>query len=85
MWAKQITKVSGEDVDALQLGFYEPVLEVEGLADGWWRGADSLVAVYKGEAECFARPGWRSAVMYSGLDKWGLHGRTVAIGLRIPT
>lgn len=29
---------------------------------------------YTGEAECFAEPGYRTAVIYSGLDKWGLHG-----------
>ncbi|MFB7619597.1 hypothetical protein [Kitasatospora sp. NPDC056181] len=72
--AKQITKVTGEDVDGIQLGRHEPVPEVEGLADGWWRGTDSLVAVYTGEAECFAGPGYRTAVVYSGLDDWGLHG-----------
>ncbi|TYC66592.1 hypothetical protein EH183_42145 [Streptomyces sp. CB01881] len=72
--AKQITKVTGEDVDGIQLGLHEPVPEVEGLADGWWRGTDSLIAVHTGEAECFARPGYRTAVVYSGLDDWGLHG-----------
>ncbi|MGJ5748763.1 hypothetical protein FB563_6316 [Streptomyces puniciscabiei] len=74
MWAQQITKVTGEDIDALQLGLHEPVPEVEALADGWWRGTDSLIAVYTGEAECFAKPEYRTAVIYSGLDKWGLHG-----------
>ncbi|WP_395292872.1 hypothetical protein ACF9IK_04130 [Kitasatospora hibisci] len=74
MWAKRITKVAGADVDALQLGLYEPVSEVAALADGWWRGTDSLIAVYKGEAECFAKPAYRTAVIYSGLDEWGLHG-----------
>ncbi|GAA1081467.1 hypothetical protein GCM10009665_80370 [Kitasatospora nipponensis] len=28
----------------------------------------------QGEAECFAMPGYRTAVIYSSLDKWGLHG-----------
>ncbi|WP_194838723.1 hypothetical protein [Nocardia sp. XZ_19_369] len=32
---------------------FEPVTEVRGLADTWWRGSDSLVAIYTGEAECF--------------------------------
>ncbi|MEY2229020.1 hypothetical protein [Streptomyces sp. BF23-19] len=74
MCAKQITKVTGDDVDALELGSYEPVAEVEGLADTWWRGTDSLIAVYTGQAEFFSRPDCRTAVIYSGLDNWGLHG-----------
>ena len=73
-WAKQITKVTGDEVDALTLDSFEPVWEVRGLADSWWRGADSLVAVYTGEAECLAAPQCRAALIYSGLDKWGLHG-----------
>jgi hypothetical protein len=73
-WAKQITKVVGADVDHLSLDAYEPVPEVRGLADTWWRGADSLVAVYRGEAECLAWPKGRTAFVYSGLDEWGLRG-----------
>lgn len=74
MWAKQITKVTGDDVDALDLGSYEPVPEVEGLADTWWRGTDSLIAIHTGQAEFFSRPDYRTAVIYSGLDRWGLYG-----------
>ncbi len=74
MWAKRITKVGGDDVDALELGSCEPVPEVEGLADQWWRGEDSLIAVHTGQAEFFSRPDCRTAVVYSGLDSWGLHG-----------
>ncbi|MFD6034584.1 hypothetical protein ACFWHF_08615 [Streptomyces griseoincarnatus] len=74
MWAKQITKVTGDDVDRIALDAYEPVPEVMGLADTWWRGADSLVAIYSGEAECFSFPRARTALIYSGLDQWGLHG-----------
>ncbi|WP_348652175.1 hypothetical protein [Streptomyces sp. 71268] len=50
MWAKQITKVTGDDVDRIKLDAYEPVPEVMGLTDTWWRGTDSLVAIYSGEA-----------------------------------
>jgi hypothetical protein len=53
---------------------FEPVAEVRGLADTWWRGPDSLVAVYTGCFTCFG-PGYpREARIYSGLDDWGLHG-----------
>jgi hypothetical protein len=72
-WAKTITKVTGQDVDALQLDAYEAIAEVAGLADTWWRGGDSLVAIYMGEAEYMAAPQCRTAFIYSGLDTWGLH------------
>ncbi|MFH9861934.1 hypothetical protein [Streptomyces sp. NPDC017202] len=72
--AKQITKVTGDDVDGIALDGYEPVREVKGLADTWWRGTDSLVAVYSGEADCLSFPAARTALIYSGLDEWGLGG-----------
>jgi hypothetical protein len=74
MWAKQIIKVTGDEVDGIALDGFEPVREVMGLADTWWRGADSLVAVYTGEAETLSFPQGRTAVIYSGLDEWGLRG-----------
>ena len=54
--ARTITTVTGEAVEALRLDGFEPVLEVAGLADGWWRGADSLVAVYRADAGCTLAP-----------------------------
>ncbi|MEU8651490.1 hypothetical protein [Streptomyces sp. NPDC048737] len=74
MRARQITKVTGGDVDSIALDGYEPVREVKGLADTWWRGTDSLVAVYSGEADCSSFPTARTALIYSGLDEWGLGG-----------
>ncbi|MGW3443900.1 hypothetical protein [Streptomyces sp. NPDC001076] len=74
MWAKQVTRVTGDDIDALDLDTFEPVKEVTGLADTWWRGSDSLVAVYAGEAECLSAPQCRTALLYSGLGEWGLYG-----------
>lgn len=74
LWAKQITRVTGDDVDVLDLDTFEPVKEVAGLADTWWRGSDSLVAVYAGEAECLSAPQCRTALVYSGLGEWGLCG-----------
>ena len=73
-WAKQIVKVNGDDVDGIVLDGYEPVHEVKGLADTWWRGADSLVAIYGGEAKALSLPRGRTALIYSGLDQWGLRG-----------
>ncbi|MFF3918705.1 hypothetical protein ACFYZB_35655 [Streptomyces sp. NPDC001852] len=74
MWAQGITKVVGEDVDRIERDGHEPVGEVRGLADTWWRGADSLVAVCTGEAEALSFPRGRTAVIYSGLDDRGLRG-----------
>ncbi|MEV6109656.1 hypothetical protein AB0M28_33855 [Streptomyces sp. NPDC051940] len=74
LWAQQITKVTGDDVDGIDLDGFEPVREVVGLADTWWRGADTLVAVYSGEAEAMSFPRGRTAYVYSGLDSWGLYG-----------
>ncbi|MGA5820126.1 hypothetical protein ACPC54_19945 [Kitasatospora sp. NPDC094028] len=48
--------------------------EARGLADTWWRGTDSLVAVHTGEAEACSWPAGRTAWIYSGLDAWGLRG-----------
>jgi hypothetical protein len=79
-WAQQITKLRGDAVDTIALDGLEPVAEVTGLADTWWRGADSLVAVYAGEAECFSRPAFRRAYIYAGLDEWGRHGDDVISG-----
>ncbi|MGW4734434.1 hypothetical protein ACWEQC_35630 [Streptomyces shenzhenensis] len=74
MWAKRVTKLVGDDVDVIELNGYEPVREVRGLADTWWRGPDSLVALYAGEAAVMSFPRGRIALVYSGLDEWGLRG-----------
>ncbi|MEV6994483.1 hypothetical protein AB0N87_35790 [Streptomyces sp. NPDC093228] len=73
-WAKQITKLTGDEVEGLALDGFEPVPEVSGVADTWWRGTDSLVAIYRGAAECLHFPKARTALVYSGLDDWGLNG-----------
>jgi hypothetical protein len=61
-------------VHTLGLDRFEAVVEVRGLADTWWRGGDSLVAVYSGESMCMGAPAFRTAWIYSGLDEWGLRG-----------
>ncbi|WP_129839934.1 hypothetical protein [Streptomyces sp. RFCAC02] len=76
MWARGITKLFGDAVDGIDLAGFEPVRETRGVADTWWRGADSLVVLYTGEAELYDHPGSRCALIYSGLDEWGLHGGT---------
>ncbi|WP_069162569.1 hypothetical protein [Nocardia altamirensis] len=72
--AKQINTIRGDEIDELPVSAFEPVTEIRGLADTWWRGPDSLIAIYTGEAECFGAPRLRVARVYAGLDKWGLSG-----------
>ncbi|MFF5313586.1 hypothetical protein [Streptomyces massasporeus] len=73
-WAKTVTKIRGKAVESLDLGGYEPVPEVQGLTDTWWRGQDSLIALYRGEAVGLDAPQCLEAHLYGGLDEWGLHG-----------
>ncbi|MEU4930631.1 hypothetical protein AB0G54_29675 [Streptomyces yokosukanensis] len=73
-WAKTVTRIKGEDVESLDLHGYEPVPEVQGLTDTWWRGKDSLIAVYRGEAVGFDAPQCLESHVYGGLDEWVLHG-----------
>ncbi|WP_405453281.1 hypothetical protein [Streptomyces erythrochromogenes] len=74
-WAKTVTRITGDDaVDRLDLDGYEPVPEVQGLTDNWWRGRGSLIAVYRGEAIALDAPQCLEAHVYDGLDEWGLHG-----------
>ena len=60
-WAKSITKIVGDAVDDLELEGCEPVPEIQGIMDNWWRGTDSLMAVYRGEADCLTAPQCREA------------------------
>ncbi|MFE0723534.1 hypothetical protein ACFW4O_11455 [Streptomyces mutabilis] len=73
-WATTVTRITRKSVDALNLGELEPVPEVQGVTDSWWRGKDSLIAVYRGEAVGLGAPQCLEAHIYGGLDEWGLHG-----------
>ncbi|MDT0422474.1 hypothetical protein [Streptomyces evansiae] len=72
--ATRITRFAGDEVEGVELGDCEPVREVQGLADTWWRGPDRLVAVHRGEADALDFPRGRVVRVYSGLDDWGLYG-----------
>lgn len=73
-WAKTVTRVTGRAVESLDLRGFEPVPEVQGVTDTWWRGEESLIALYRGEAVGLDAPQCLEAHIYSGLDEWGLHG-----------
>jgi len=68
-FAGQITTVRGAAVEDLDLSALEPVPLTAGLADTWWRGPDSLVAVYRGEADSFADPRYLRAHLYEGMPE----------------
>lgn len=70
-WSKQITVLQKDEVDAIAWADYEQVPEVAGLADTWWRGPDSFIALYTGISELFSNSS-RTARIYSGLDEWAL-------------
>ncbi|MFD9409670.1 hypothetical protein ACFWBN_22005 [Streptomyces sp. NPDC059989] len=43
--------------------------------EGWVEAlTDSLIAIYRGEAEFMEAPQCRTATVYAGLDEWGLRG-----------
>lgn len=73
-WAKTATRLTGKAAAALDLAGFESVPEVQGVTDTWWRGKDSLVALYRGEAVGLDAPQCLEAHVYGGLDEWGLHG-----------
>ncbi|MFD6909012.1 hypothetical protein [Streptomyces sp. NPDC060077] len=73
-WARTVTRIRGRAVTSLDLEGYEPVPEVQGVTDTWWRGEDSLIALYRGEAVGLDAPQCLEAHVYEGLDEWGLHG-----------
>ncbi|SEQ08526.1 hypothetical protein SAMN05216188_1029 [Lentzea xinjiangensis] len=72
--ARRITQLRGAEVDALDLDGFEPVPAVRGAADTWWRGPDSVVAVWRGEADLLGDPGLSAARVHEGvtLDGWDL-------------
>ncbi|MFB8273542.1 hypothetical protein ACFC96_44170 [Streptomyces sp. NPDC055955] len=67
-WAKTVTRIKGKAVESLDLSGYAPVPEVEGVMDTWWRGRNSLIALYRGEAVGLDAPQCLEAHVYSGLD-----------------
>ncbi|MEU8709954.1 hypothetical protein [Streptomyces sp. NPDC048565] len=54
-------------MDGLDLDSFDAVPEVAGIADTWWRGTGSLIAIYRGEAEVMHAPPCRTATIYAGL------------------
>jgi len=70
--ASGITVLRGAEAKAVDLTGFEEVRAVQGAADRWWRGPDSLIAVHHGESQVFGHPGPAAVHVYSGLDEGGL-------------
>jgi hypothetical protein len=64
-WAANVTTVTGAAVDDLDLTGLAPVAEVEGLADTWWWGEDTVVAVHRGEMLALGPPDRQSATVHA--------------------
>lgn len=63
----------GTEVEALDLEGFEPVPEVQGLADQWLKRPGSYIAVFCGESLAFDGLGRRAAgfaLVYEGLPSW---------------
>ncbi|MFJ9348334.1 hypothetical protein [Streptomyces sp. NPDC101237] len=69
--ATSVTRITGNAVDSLDLDGYEQVPEVQGLTDTWWRNADTLIALYRGEAVAMDAPPCLEAHVYGGLGGAG--------------
>jgi hypothetical protein len=64
-WAPRITTVRGTAVDGLNLSGMERFAEVAGASDTWWRDEETVVAVYRGEAQLFGDPALQVGTIYS--------------------
>lgn len=68
--AAEVRILRGTAADALDLDGFEEVRAARGIADRWWRGADSLVAVCRGESTAYVYSGLDEAGM--GVDRWAV-------------
>lgn len=69
LWAPHITTVHGTAVQDLDLSRMEQFPEVAGVSDTWWRGEETVIAVYRGEAQLFGDPALQVGTIYSGITR----------------
>lgn len=67
--APRLAVVPGRAVDDIELSAMKPFTEVAGVSDSWWRGEDTVAAIYCGEALLFGRPDLQSATVYTGISQ----------------
>jgi hypothetical protein len=68
-WAATVATIRGEAVDDIDLAGMAPIPEVAGMTDGWWRGKDTVIAIYRGEAVVFGSPNFQRATVYTGIEE----------------
>jgi hypothetical protein len=68
-WAPTVVTIRGEAVDDVDLTGMEEIAEVAGMADTWWRGDDTVTAIYRGEAVAFDSPRFQIAIVYAGISE----------------
>ena len=68
-WAPNIKTIEGTAVDDINLTGMDPVPEVAGLADTWWRGEDAVIAIYRGEALALGFPAAQRATIYADIPE----------------
>jgi hypothetical protein len=68
-WAPNIRTIKGTAVDDIDFTGMDPVPEVEGLADNWWRGQDAMIAIYRGEAHAFGFAATQHATIYADIPE----------------
>ncbi|MCR6489167.1 hypothetical protein M8542_40725 [Amycolatopsis sp. OK19-0408] len=73
-WASRTTRLTGDAAEDFSLDGCVQIPEVAGLADTWWRGDGTLVAVHRGEARACAFPPYRTTLVHSGLADRDLAG-----------
>jgi hypothetical protein len=65
----QVRVGTGGRVDGLPERYrLKPFREVEGLADEWWHGPDTLLAIYRGEARLFGNVQYQLAYLYTDIE-----------------
>ncbi|MEV0456242.1 hypothetical protein [Catellatospora methionotrophica] len=65
----EVRMATGPKIDGLPDRYgLRPLPEVAGLADGWWRGKDTLLAIYRGEARLFGNPQYQTAYLYLDIE-----------------
>lgn len=66
--ASSTVTIRGEAVSDIDLTAMEAIADVAGLADTWWHGEDTVIAIYHGEATESGSPRLQIAAIYSGID-----------------
>lgn len=62
--AESVTRLTGAEVDKLDMNSMDPVESIQGISNNWWHRPGLLLAVYAGESIYFDIPDYRTAFLY---------------------